>query len=47
MNMLTTDDSTLAAGLVSGGPVALVYGSIAAFVGSICSAMSLAELASR
>ncbi|RGP78393.1 hypothetical protein FLONG3_3529 [Fusarium longipes] len=38
--------STLAAGLVSGGPVSLVYGSIAAFVGSCCSAMSLAELAS-
>ncbi|KAL6925390.1 hypothetical protein FSHL1_002637 [Fusarium sambucinum] len=38
--------STLAAGLVSGGPVSLVYGSITAFLGSICGAMSLAELAS-
>ncbi|GKU11004.1 unnamed protein product, partial [Fusarium langsethiae] len=38
--------STLAAGLVSGGAVSLVYGSITAFLGSICGAMSLAELAS-
>ncbi|KAM0266892.1 hypothetical protein ACHAPA_006461 [Fusarium lateritium] len=38
--------STLAAGLVSGGPVCLVYGSIVGFCGSICGAMSLAELAS-
>ncbi|UZP43174.1 hypothetical protein NXS19_010990 [Fusarium pseudograminearum] len=38
--------STLAAGLVSGGPVSLVYGSMTAFLGSICGAMSLAELAS-
>ncbi|KAF5676562.1 choline permease [Fusarium heterosporum] len=38
--------STLAAGLVSGGLVSLIYGSIVAFCGSICGAMSLAELAS-
>ncbi|KAF5251768.1 hypothetical protein FANTH_3378 [Fusarium anthophilum] len=38
--------STLAAGLVSGGAVSLVYGVIVAFVGSLCSASSLAELAS-
>ncbi|KAM0475720.1 hypothetical protein ACHAP7_007217 [Fusarium lateritium] len=38
--------STLAAGLVSGGPVCLVYGSIVGFCGPICGAMSLAELAS-
>ncbi|WKT52161.1 Fungal transcription factor [Fusarium oxysporum f. sp. vasinfectum] len=38
--------STLAAGLVSGGPVSLVYGVIVAFIGSLCSASSLAELAS-
>ncbi|KAF4441110.1 hypothetical protein F53441_12139 [Fusarium austroafricanum] len=38
--------STIAAGLVSGGPVSLVYGMIVAFLGSLCSAMSLAELAS-
>ncbi|KAI8665183.1 hypothetical protein NCS56_00953400 [Fusarium sp. Ph1] len=38
--------STMVTGLVSGGPVSLVYGAIAAFVGSLCSALSLAELAS-
>ncbi|KAF4433762.1 HNM1-Choline permease [Fusarium acutatum] len=38
--------STLAAGLVSGGAVSLVYGVMVAFVGSLCSASSLAELAS-
>ncbi|KAF5571404.1 HNM1-choline permease [Fusarium phyllophilum] len=38
--------STLAAGLVSGGAVSLVYGLIVAFIGSLCSASSLAELAS-
>ncbi|KAF5682145.1 HNM1-choline permease [Fusarium circinatum] len=38
--------STLAAGLVSGGAVSLVYGVIVAFIGSLCSASSLAELAS-
>ncbi|RTE85178.1 hypothetical protein BHE90_000340 [Fusarium euwallaceae] len=38
--------STMVSGLVSGGPVSLVYGAIAAFVGSLCSALSLAELAS-
>ncbi|RMJ08802.1 hypothetical protein CDV36_011599 [Fusarium kuroshium] len=38
--------STLAAGLVSGGPVSLIYGAIVASIGSLCSAMSLAELAS-
>ncbi|CAJ0555292.1 Ff.00g053570.m01.CDS01 [Fusarium sp. VM40] len=38
--------STLAAGLVSGRPVSLVYGVIVAFIGSLCSASSLAELAS-
>ncbi|KLP12781.1 HNM1-Choline permease [Fusarium fujikuroi] len=38
--------STLAAGLVSGGAVSLVYGVIVAFFGSLCSASSLAELAS-
>ncbi|KAM0554747.1 hypothetical protein ACHAPJ_006819 [Fusarium lateritium] len=36
----------MATGLISGGPVSLVYGAIVAAVGSICSAMSLAELAS-
>ncbi|KAF4971710.1 hypothetical protein FSARC_1509 [Fusarium sarcochroum] len=38
--------STMATGLVSGGPVSLVYGAIVAAIGSICSALSLAELAS-
>ncbi|KAL6415858.1 hypothetical protein AUP68_00063 [Ilyonectria robusta] len=38
--------STMAAGLVSGGPVSLIYGAMVAFIGSLCSAMSLAELAS-
>ncbi|EQB43057.1 hypothetical protein CGLO_18375 [Colletotrichum gloeosporioides Cg-14] len=38
--------STMSTGLVNGGPSSLVYGSIIAFVGSTCSAMSLAELAS-
>ncbi|KAH7123194.1 amino acid/polyamine transporter I [Dactylonectria macrodidyma] len=38
--------STMATGLISGGPSSLVYGAIIAFVGSLCSAMSLAELAS-
>ncbi|KAH7230874.1 amino acid/polyamine transporter I [Fusarium tricinctum] len=38
--------STLAAGLISGGPASVIYGAIVAFIGSICSAMSLAELAS-
>ncbi|KAF5013647.1 hypothetical protein FDECE_374 [Fusarium decemcellulare] len=38
--------STIIAGLISGGPVSLVYGAMAAFIGSMCSAMSLAEMAS-
>ncbi|CAH0041633.1 unnamed protein product [Clonostachys rhizophaga] len=38
--------SVMAAGLVSGGPVSLVYGMIVAVIGSTCSAMSLSELAS-
>ncbi|KAF3803898.1 Choline transport protein, partial [Colletotrichum gloeosporioides] len=37
---------TMSTGLVNGGPSSLVYGSVIAFVGSTCSAMSLAELAS-
>ncbi|KAM0437805.1 hypothetical protein ACHAPT_002170 [Fusarium lateritium] len=36
----------MAAGLISGGPVSLIYGAIVAAIGSLCSAMSLAELAS-
>lgn len=44
---LNTLNSTMAAGLVSGGPVSLIYGAMVAFIGSLCSAMSLAELASR
>ncbi|KAF4967228.1 hypothetical protein FSARC_5207 [Fusarium sarcochroum] len=50
VNLMSTWEalsSTLAAGLVSGGPVSLVYGMIVAFIGSLCAAMSLAELASR
>ncbi|KAG7431995.1 putative amino-acid permease [Fusarium oxysporum f. sp. raphani] len=38
--------STMATGLISGGPVSLIYGAIVAAIGSICSALSLAELAS-
>ncbi|KAG7416249.1 Choline transport protein [Fusarium oxysporum f. sp. rapae] len=38
--------STMATGLVSGGPVSLIYGAIVAAIGSTCSALSLAELAS-
>lgn len=38
--------STMATGLINGGPASLVYGAIIAFIGSLCSAMSLAELAS-
>ncbi|KAK1702420.1 amino acid/polyamine transporter I [Colletotrichum acutatum] len=38
--------STMATGLISGGPASLVYGAMIAFIGSLCSAMSLAELAS-
>ncbi|KAF9879584.1 hypothetical protein CkaCkLH20_03127 [Colletotrichum karsti] len=38
--------STMSTGLINGGPSSLVYGAIIAFVGSTCSAMSLAELAS-
>ncbi|KAJ4247458.1 hypothetical protein NW762_013133 [Fusarium torreyae] len=50
VNLMSTWEalsSTLAAGLVSGGPVSLVYGMVVAFLGSLCAAMSLAELASR
>jgi hypothetical protein len=36
----------MATGLISGGPVSLIYGAIVAAIGSICSALSLAELAS-
>ncbi|KAK1515847.1 uncharacterized protein CCOS01_13045 [Colletotrichum costaricense] len=36
----------MATGLINGGPASLVYGAIIAFIGSLCSAMSLAELAS-
>ncbi|KAI5460902.1 amino acid permease-domain-containing protein [Mariannaea sp. PMI_226] len=49
VNLMSTWEalsSTLAAGLVSGGPVSLVYGAVVAFLGSLCAAMSLAELAS-
>ncbi|KAK1675403.1 amino acid/polyamine transporter I [Colletotrichum godetiae] len=38
--------STMATGLTNGGPASLVYGAVIAFLGSLCSAMSLAELAS-
>ncbi|RAK80052.1 putative GABA permease [Aspergillus fijiensis CBS 313.89] len=38
--------STMAAGLVSGGPVSLVYGYLLAVVGSIATAASLSEMAS-
>ncbi|KAK2602232.1 hypothetical protein N8I77_008782 [Diaporthe amygdali] len=38
--------STMGSGLISGGPVSLVYGFILAFIGSICTALTLAELAS-
>ncbi|KAK1624818.1 amino acid/polyamine transporter I [Colletotrichum phormii] len=38
--------STMATGLINVGPASLVYGAVIAFLGSLCSAMSLAELAS-
>ncbi|EED13334.1 GABA permease, putative [Talaromyces stipitatus ATCC 10500] len=38
--------STMVSGLVSGGPPALIYGFIIAFVGSLATAASLAELVS-
>ncbi|PYI06804.1 putative GABA permease [Aspergillus sclerotiicarbonarius CBS 121057] len=38
--------STMAAGLVSGGPVSLVYGFILAMIGALATAASLSELAS-
>ncbi|KAF9774833.1 hypothetical protein IL306_007137 [Fusarium sp. DS 682] len=36
----------MATGLISGGPVSLIYGAILAAIGSVCSALSLSELAS-
>ncbi|RAR13712.1 amino acid transporter [Stemphylium lycopersici] len=38
--------STMATGLISGGPVALVYGYILAILGTLATAVSLSELAS-
>ncbi|PWY94742.1 putative GABA permease [Aspergillus sclerotioniger CBS 115572] len=38
--------STMAAGLVSGGPVSLVYGFLLAMIGALATAASLSELAS-
>ncbi|KAK4891677.1 hypothetical protein LTR27_009685 [Elasticomyces elasticus] len=38
--------STMATAFISGGPVAMVYGYLVAFVGSICTGASFAEIAS-
>lgn len=38
--------SSLQAGLLNGGPVAIVYGMLLSFAGSLCLTLSMAEMAS-